>query len=191
MKRDCGTCSLCCKLLPVSALYKPQNQWCKHCSPGKGCATYRLRPKACRDFSCLWLEADFLDERWKPQVSKFILMWEFAETCLTIVVDPKLPNAWKSEPYHQALMTLCERHLAEDRLVMLLNGESRYVLLPEGLTYVCSAADRFTWTVVRTETRDGPHFFVEFTAVADKSAAGRQAEMPAPVPETMSFGVAN
>ena len=170
-KRECGSCSLCCKLLPVSALYKPQNEWCKHCVPGKGCASYRLRPKACRDFNCLWLTEDFLDESWKPSSSKFVLMWEFEEKSLTIVTDPKLPNAWKAEPYYTALMALCEKHLSEDRLVMVLTGEKRYVLLPEGLTFVCTAADKFTWTVKKTQTQAGPHYNVIFQSVDTQTNA--------------------
>ncbi len=162
-KRECGSCSLCCKLLPVSALYKPQNQWCKHCVPGKGCASYRLRPKACRDFACLWLTEDFLDESWKPQNSKFVLMWEFEEKCLSIVLDPKLPNAWKAEPYYTALKALCERHLSEDRLVMVLNGDKRYVLLPDGLIYVCERETKFEWIVKPTQTSSGVHYDVEFS----------------------------
>ncbi|MBY0613424.1 MAG: hypothetical protein K2P80_14695 [Beijerinckiaceae bacterium] len=186
-KRDCGSCSLCCKLLPVAALYKPQNEWCKHCVPGKGCASYRLRPKACRDFSCLWLTEDFLDDSWKPSNSKFVMMWEFEEKSLTIVTDPKLPNAWKAEPYYTALMALCEKHLAEDRLVMLMTGEKRYVLLPDGLTYVCTAADKFTWAVTKSETKTGPHYHVEFQAVADEKTA---AAAPAPA-EKLSFNMPN
>ena len=89
-------------------------------------------------------------------------MWEFEEKCLTIVTDPKMPNAWKAEPYYTALMALCEKHLAEDRLVMLMTGEKRYVLLPDGLTYVCTAADKFSWTVNKSTTQAGSHYYVQF-----------------------------
>lgn len=186
-KRNCGSCSLCCKLLPVAALYKPQNEWCKHCVPGKGCSSYRLRPKACRDFSCLWLTEDFLNDDWKPSVSKFVLMWEFEEKSLTIVTDPKMPNAWKAEPYFKALMTLCEKHLEEDRLVMILNGEKRYVLLPDGPVFVCSAQEKFKWTVTKTQKQSGPHYFVEFEPVRDETVQ----PLGKSEPQSLSFPMPN
>lgn len=188
-KKDCGSCSLCCKLLPVKALYKAANEWCKHCVPGKGCASYRLRPKACRDFNCLWLTEDFLDESWKPQTAKFVLMWEFEERCLTIVVDPKQPNAWKAEPYYTALMALCERHLAEDRLVMLIVGDKRFVLLPQGPVYVCDSTTRFLWTVGKKQTAEGVHYTVEFEAAKDDPIIkeDRRPENP----DKMTFNLTN
>lgn len=60
--RRCGSCTLCCKLLPVPPLNKPANQRCVHQS-SKGCRVYhRLDkgfPHECGLWSCQWLiEAD-------------------------------------------------------------------------------------------------------------------------------------
>lgn len=55
--RLCGSCSLCCKLLPVPGppLHKVAGVRCKHVKVGKGCAIYAARPMACRAFACRWL----------------------------------------------------------------------------------------------------------------------------------------
>jgi hypothetical protein len=55
-KRECGSCSLCCKLLPVRdrALIKPASERCPH-QRHSGCAIYASRPFSCRAFFCGWL----------------------------------------------------------------------------------------------------------------------------------------
>ena len=53
--RRCGSCTLCCKLLPVKALGKPGGSRCQHQRFGKGCAIYGRAPLECRTWSCRWL----------------------------------------------------------------------------------------------------------------------------------------
>jgi len=68
-ERECGPCSMCCRLLPVAQLDKPADQWCVHARPGRGgCAIYADRPPACRSFSCLWLTSPetLPDEELRP-----------------------------------------------------------------------------------------------------------------------------
>ena len=56
--RHCGSCTLCCRLLPVERnLAKPAGERCRYqCS--KGCRVYadlaRVSP-SCREWSCRWL----------------------------------------------------------------------------------------------------------------------------------------
>jgi hypothetical protein len=55
--RTCGSCKMCCYLLPTPQLDLPANTHCRHeCS--KGCAIYPTRPSACRMFACRWLLGD-------------------------------------------------------------------------------------------------------------------------------------
>jgi hypothetical protein len=56
--RICGTCTLCCKLLPVPSLQKLAGERCKHQRAFKGCAIYKDRPWACRTLACRWLADD-------------------------------------------------------------------------------------------------------------------------------------
>jgi hypothetical protein len=52
--RKCGSCTLCCTLLPVTTIKKPANTRCMHlCS--RGCRIYQDRPFECRLFLCRWL----------------------------------------------------------------------------------------------------------------------------------------
>jgi hypothetical protein len=53
--RQCGGCTLCCKLVPVEELGKAAGQRCTHQRHGKGCAIYEKRPWSCREWSCMWL----------------------------------------------------------------------------------------------------------------------------------------
>ena len=58
--RECGDCTLCCKVMAIEQLAKPASAWCPHCKPGRGCRIYADRPAECRAFSCLWLVNDRL-----------------------------------------------------------------------------------------------------------------------------------
>jgi hypothetical protein len=98
-KRECGKCSLCCKLAPIRELNKPIDTWCPHCRPGHGgCTIYSSRPSECRGFSCLWLSnpSGFGDE-WFPARAKMVLVTP-NENQILVMVDPDYPNAWRREP---------------------------------------------------------------------------------------------
>lgn len=53
--RQCGGCTLCCKLVPVAMLGKKAGDRCQHQRSGKGCAIYDGRPFDCRTWACRWL----------------------------------------------------------------------------------------------------------------------------------------
>src|SRR4051794_9187127 len=54
MNRQCGSCTLCCKLIPVPPLDKKAGERCKH-QRSTGCRIYSKRPRDCRLWSCAWL----------------------------------------------------------------------------------------------------------------------------------------
>jgi len=56
-ERHCGSCTLCCKLIGVHELAKPERVWCIHCDRSRGCRIYEDRPESCRTFACLWLQS--------------------------------------------------------------------------------------------------------------------------------------
>src|SRR6185437_14624626 len=105
MARECGECTMCCKLMGIASIDKPAGQWCPHCKPERGCAIYANRPGECRNFVCGWLRGSQLDERWKPSVCKFVLADDEDHTHMKIVVDPARPDAWKREPYYSRFKT--------------------------------------------------------------------------------------
>ena len=63
MNRKCGTCTLCCKLLPVHhestdlTLKKPALERCPFQRFHKGCTIHNTEryPDSCRRWSCMWL----------------------------------------------------------------------------------------------------------------------------------------
>ena len=71
--RDCGSCTLCCKVLEATALQKPAGIWCKHCLPGKGCGIYETRFPICRTYFCGWHTLAMLGEDWRPDRSGIIV----------------------------------------------------------------------------------------------------------------------
>lgn len=99
--RSCGTCTLCCRLPDIDLFEKPANVWCRHCIAGKGCSIYADRPSVCRDFLCLWMTDEALDEAWAPSRSHMMIYRQGPQ--ITVLVDPDYPDIWRSEPYHAQL----------------------------------------------------------------------------------------
>jgi Fe-S-cluster containining protein len=127
--RACGSCSLCCKVVPVEALGKPGGQWCIHSAPGRGCTIHRVRPDACRRFFCAWLLDRNLGPEWKPEVSRFVLAPDPKAQALLVMVDPGMPLAWKRAPYYSAFKLMSESFFRLDRkLLVQLRGQITVVL---------------------------------------------------------------
>jgi hypothetical protein len=131
--RACGTCSLCCKLIEIEELHKPEGKWCPHCEPGKrGCLIYEDRPPSCRGFHCGWLQSDSFGSEWKPTTSKMVLAPEqmMNGDRLTVYVDPSFPTAWRNEPYHSQLTELALRMAGTAQLLIRINDRV-IALLPD------------------------------------------------------------
>lgn len=100
-KRECGRCSLCCKVMGVPEV-KPDFAWCPHCKAGKGgCGIYPDRPERCRDFHCQWLIDKRFGEHWFPAKSKIIVDHKLdgEKAFVTFVVDHDYPGRWREEPW--------------------------------------------------------------------------------------------
>jgi hypothetical protein len=54
--RQCGECTLCCKLMGVEELDKAGGTYCQHCRVGNGCNIYPTRPSSCATWHCGWLD---------------------------------------------------------------------------------------------------------------------------------------
>jgi hypothetical protein len=98
--RDCGSCTLCCKVYEVPAVESPAGTWCRHCQPGRGCGIHETRPQHCRAFFCLWMTQDFLGPDWKPEKSRFVLTMDPTTRWLFAQVDPGAAGAWRKEPFY-------------------------------------------------------------------------------------------
>ena len=107
MKRECGECSLCCKVMGVPEVKPERHSWCPHADPGRGCKIYEKRPLPCQQFVCLWLIDEKLGEHWYPAKSKILI--DYRDNVLCFVVDPAYPRRWLEQPWLDDIKTLA-RH---------------------------------------------------------------------------------
>jgi hypothetical protein len=73
--RSCGTCYTCCVWLGIEELKKWTGQACKHLdgkNPEGRCSIYEHRPKACRDYHCMW-RAGWGPEGMRPDQSGLLI----------------------------------------------------------------------------------------------------------------------
>ena len=122
--RRCGTCTLCCKLLPVPQLEKAANQRCKHQSTARGCAIYRTRPNPCRMFACRWLADPETAGLPRPDRAHYVI--EILEDYVTVKshdaneaphripalviwIDPAFPDAHQAPGLRRYIARLAER----------------------------------------------------------------------------------
>jgi hypothetical protein len=56
-RKRCGDCQECCVALSIEEIDKPAGTPCSHQCAG-GCAIYKARPQACRDYKCVWLQTN-------------------------------------------------------------------------------------------------------------------------------------
>ena len=101
--RGCDGCTLCCKVMAIEALGKPQGTWCPNCAGRGDCAIYEARPAECRTFSCSYLVDPKLGPAWEPRRSRIVLVCEAGSNRIVAHVDPGRPDAWRRAPYYQQL----------------------------------------------------------------------------------------
>jgi hypothetical protein len=109
MKRECGACSLCCRVMSVPEV-KQDHAWCRHAKPGHGCLIYKSRPEPCRSFQCLWLLGIALADHWYPKDAKIVVhtIHENDVDYIAFVVDPSYPNRWREEPWFSGIKEMAK-----------------------------------------------------------------------------------
>jgi len=130
--KSCGTCTLCCKVMGITALKKAKGTWCSHCSPGQGCQIYSERPDECRHFSCLWLVDPDLGPEWKPERSKMVITVSNGGRQLELRCDPGYPDAWRRQPYHQKIQEWALAAKPRDGSIIVSVGLQLTLIVPEG-----------------------------------------------------------
>jgi len=152
---------MCCKLFPIDWLEapKPAGQWCAHCTPGKGCGIWQVRPQGCVDYHCIWRLDAALGPEWRPDRARFILNHDRADAPLSVVIDPATPQAHRRAPY-AAQLQKTTRHLLETqgKPLLLLCGEARAVLMPDGEVVLPAGLDLHHVRIERHE-RAGARFW--------------------------------
>jgi hypothetical protein len=130
--RSCGTCTMCCKLIKVTEINKPNNVWCTQCTPGNGCRIYASRPDDCRTFQCYWLTDRVLGEEWRPDRAKFVMTKQPGTGRIFIVCDANSPSAWRREPYYSKFKAFLMRPGNERKQVVILTGQKLTLLVRQG-----------------------------------------------------------
>jgi hypothetical protein len=114
--RQCGACTLCCKLVPVKEIGKRAGERCQH-QRHTGCAIYSRRPMSCMVWSCSWLLGDDTKELRRPDRSRYVIdpmpdqvsVGGQRVQVVQIWCDPKAPDAWQDP----ALIAFLQRKAAE------------------------------------------------------------------------------
>lgn len=145
IERQCGSCTLCCRLLPTKEINKPANTRCEHQRHGKGCAIYTKRPFSCRVWSCRWLLNDDTADLSRPDRSHYVIdvIPDYVTAVqedgtrqdvpvLQIWVDPKYPDAHRDP----ALRAYIARRGENERLAALIryNSSDAFLLCPPALS---------------------------------------------------------
>lgn len=139
--RVCGSCSLCCSLLPVAALAKPANTKCEHQKFAKGCRIYHARglPRECRVWSCRWLTREGTQGMRRPDRAHYVIdaMPDMIRSvtpdgvsiewmAIQVWVDPAHPLAYRDAE----LRAYAKRMADEDGMVTVLRfGNARSIVL--------------------------------------------------------------
>lgn len=132
--KQCGTCSLCCKLFDVEWLDrpKPAGQWCHHCKPGRGCAIWQNLPQKCGDYHCVWRLDPALGPEWKPDRARFILTHAHQDAPLAVILDKGAPDTHRREPYWSRLRETARQHLeGRGSTIVIYGGGKRALLFPD------------------------------------------------------------
>lgn len=138
--RSCGTCTLCCRLVPVDEGYdvldartgsrrrvktfdKPAMTRCEHqCS--RGCRIYERRPMPCRAWSCAWLELPEAEDLPRPDRCHYVVdplpdvvrvgndeTGEVSyQPCVQVWIDPDHPDCHRDPRLRRYLDKMARDH---------------------------------------------------------------------------------
>jgi hypothetical protein len=159
-EKQCGDCSLCCKIMAIPELNKPKQAWCDHLVKKQGCGIYETRPPSCRGFKCLWLQDPRLPPEWKPNRAKFVMVGD-SQSGLIVHGDANFPGAWRDEPYVSGLRSMAESGQSHGGLVVIVERGKSTVLLADREVPVGAVADDERLVSGQVATSSGPRFEVK------------------------------
>lgn len=144
--RNCGSCQLCCKLVPVPPIQKPAGVRCQHARHNKGCTIYDRRPFACRAWSCRWLVDAETKGMPRPDRCHYVIDLEYDYITkvehssgakakiqvLQVWVDPAFPDAHRAPELRAYMLRLAERHGIAT--IVRFNSREAITVVPPPLT---------------------------------------------------------
>lgn len=145
--RHCGSCTLCCKLVPVRELDKKAGQRCQHQSHAKGCKVYQRpgMPMSCSLWSCRWLTQADTAGLSRPDRSHYVIdmMPDFVSVLdhatgqrmsievIQIWIDPNFPDAHRDPALRAYLEEYGKRGIMA---LVRYNSETAISLIPPSMT---------------------------------------------------------
>jgi hypothetical protein len=123
---------MCCKIMEITDLQKPDGVWCSHCAPGKGCKIYPDRPDECRTFHCGWLLDLNMPDELRPDRSKVVFAADQVGRRLMVHCDQAHPLAWRNEPLRSYLRRMAARLWDSEREVFARAGQHLWLFTPNG-----------------------------------------------------------
>ena len=171
MKRECGDCQLCCRLLAVRALDKKAGERCQHQKFHKGCTVYKsaAMPPECRLWNCRWLVNDDTGDLPRPDRSHYVV--DIMPDFITIVdnetgdrrdiqvvqiwIDPAHPEAHRDPALRRYMMRRAEQGIAA-----LVRFEARKALM----VFAPAFAPDGQWHEVFKAEPEAAHSFAEIVA---------------------------
>lgn len=170
MKRTCGECTLCCKLMPVPELKdKVAGERCPHQRAHKGCSIYPKRPLSCKVWSCAWLSWEDAGNLSRPDRAHYVIdiMPDFVTVrddfspdrtehkipVIQVWLDPKYPDAHRDP----ALRALINERSKKDgcAAIIRIGSEEAFVIFPPVL------AQDGQWHEQRSGMKVDQHSFAE------------------------------
>lgn len=129
--RECGTCTLCCKVYNIPEIGKVAGKWCQHCTPGKGCGIHQSLPSQCATFNCMWRTEAKLPAHWKPERSKMVVTIFPLNHHIYVQVDSSAPTAWRKQPYHGELRLWAKNNLPKNIHVVVFVNDDATLIMPD------------------------------------------------------------
>jgi hypothetical protein len=167
--KQCGDCSLCCKVLGIAELDKPKDAWCPNFVAGAGCRIYPDRPPSCRNFSCSWLTDATMGPEWKPSVCKMVL--DAKPRMLAVHVDPAVSRPWRSEPYYSVLKRLSAQGMSRSIIVLVIERRRNIVILPDREVDLGLVGPDVRIAMERIETPQGPQWQPRVMGAGERGSA--------------------
>lgn len=123
-ERQCGECTMCCKLMGVPERKKAPAKWCEDCAQGQGCTIYDTRPPSCRNFQCFWLMDENFPDEFRPDRIGALASFNDTPDSVVLHVDAARPKAVRSREV-KALIAALQNAYAK---VFIVQGKESALL---------------------------------------------------------------
>jgi len=128
---ECGGCTMCCDVLPVPQLNKPENTLCINCV-AEGCGIHATRPSVCRDFQCYYTLSEQSIE-FRPD--KTDCMFELVSDDIMIcTLHRRNLNAWKDPKIQIFINELKDKNIST--IITSYTNQPKEFILADGVTKI-------------------------------------------------------